>query len=670
MLRAAKKLPSIAFVVVTAALVLIAGGSYWSVSRLREDAAWVAHTRKVIGVVESVLSSSTDVETGARGFTLTGRDEYLQPYNDGIRNIDFELDALRALTLDNPSQGRRLRALESLIRERIAVAKQSVEARRTGGFNTALELYASNRGKKLHDEIRGVVREMIEAERALLIERQAAADRVAGIAQLVVVAGSTVAFGVVLGAMILIRREFSETQRAHAELREANELLESRVAERTAELARANTVLSGALQDFRSMVRQAPISIAMFDRDMRYIATSESWIREFDRGQGKLEGRSHYDVHPDRPEAWIAVHRRGLAGELINKDEDLWVQADGTKIWLRWAVSPWRNEEGAIGGIIMMSKDITRRRQAEERLRFADAVYRSTQEGIVVTDLDGVIVAANPALSEITEYSESELVGHSVRILQSGRHDRDFYQNMWKSIQTTGRWQGEVWDRRKGGEVFQQWLSIRTLEDEAGKPTNYVGMFTDISRMRHATSHLEHLAHYDALTGLPNLSLSDARLTHTIETARRSGTLCALILVDLDGFKEVNDTMGHQAGDQLLQLVGKRMGERLRETDTLARWGGDEFALTLADLSEPSDAARIAEAIVEQLAAPFQLTNGNEIRIGGSAGISLFPADGSDVEALVMSADAALYSAKAAGRGTWRLASETSQSRCVTLPDA
>jgi diguanylate cyclase (GGDEF)-like protein/PAS domain S-box-containing protein len=459
-------------------------------------------------------------------------------------------------------------------------------------------------------------------------------------------------------------------QRAHAQLREANELLESRVAERTAELARANSVLSGALQDFRSMVRQAPVSIAMFDRDMRYIATSESWIQEFDRGQDKLEGRSHYDVHPDIPEAWIAVHRRGLAGEHIDKAEDLWVQADGTRIWLRWAVSPWRNQEGAIGGIIIITEDIIRRRQGEERLRLADAVYRSTQEGIVVTDLDGVIVAANPALSEITEYSEPELVGNPARMLQSGRHDRDFYQNMWEAIQATGRWEGEIWDRRKGGEVFQQWLSIRTIQDEAGKPINYVGMFTDISRMRHATTHLEHLAHYDALTGLPNRSLLDARLTHTVETARRAGNLCALILIDLDGFKAVNDTIGHQAGDELLQLAGKRMGERLRETDTLARWGGDEFALVLGGLSEPSDAARIAQLIIEQLGAPFQLTNGNEISIGGSAGIGLFPADGNDPAALMKRADAALYAAKAAGRGTWRVASDTSQSRCVTLPEA
>jgi diguanylate cyclase (GGDEF)-like protein/PAS domain S-box-containing protein len=669
MLRAIK-LPFIAFVVATAALVIIAGGSYWSVSRLRDDAAWVAHTREVIGVVESVLSSSTDVETGARGFTVTGRDEYLQPYNDGIRNVDFELDALRALTRDNPSQGRRLGALESLIRERIAVATQTVEARRAGGFNAALELYASDRGKKLHDEIRAVVKEMIDAENALLIERQAATDRSARISSLMVVGGSTLAFGVVLGAMMLIRRDFSGVQRAHAQLREANELLESRVAERTAELARANSVLSGALQDFRSMVRQAPVSIAMFDRDMRYIATSESWIQEFDRGQDKLEGRSHYDVHPDIPEAWIAVHRRGLAGEHIDKAEDLWVQADGTRIWLRWAVSPWRNQEGAIGGIIIITEDIIRRRQGEERLRLADAVYRSTQEGIVVTDLDGVIVAANPALSEITEYSEPELVGNPARMLQSGRHDRDFYQNMWEAIQATGRWEGEIWDRRKGGEVFQQWLSIRTIQDEAGKPINYVGMFTDISRMRHATTHLEHLAHYDALTGLPNRSLLDARLTHTVETARRAGNLCALILIDLDGFKAVNDTIGHQAGDELLQLAGKRMGERLRETDTLARWGGDEFALVLGGLSEPSDAARIAQLIIEQLGAPFQLTNGNEISIGGSAGIGLFPADGNDPAALMKRADAALYAAKAAGRGTWRVASDTSQSRCVTLPEA
>jgi diguanylate cyclase (GGDEF)-like protein/PAS domain S-box-containing protein len=296
--------------------------------------------------------------------------------------------------------------------------------------------------------------------------------------------------------------------------------------------------------------------------------------------------------------------------------------------------------------------------RAEERLRLADAVYRSTQEGIVVTDLDGVIVAANPALSNITEYCELELLGSHVRLLQSGRHNRDFYQNMWKCIQSTGRWEGEIWDRRKSGEVFQQWLSISALEGESGQPSNYVGMFTDISRMHHATSHLEHLAYYDALTELPNRSLLDARLTHTIETARRAHTLCALILIDLDGFKTVNDTMGHQGGDELLQLVGKRLGEHLRETDTVARWGGDEFAVVLGGLSEARDATRITQLLIERLSAPFRLPNGNEIRVGGSGGIGLFPADGTDAAALVKKADAALYCAKAAGGGTYRLASE------------
>ncbi|HUI59207.1 MAG TPA: PAS domain S-box protein, partial [Steroidobacteraceae bacterium] len=472
--------------------------------------------------MESVLSSSTDVETGARGFALAARDEYLQAYADGIRDMPVELDAVRALTLDNPAQRRRLSSLESLIRERIAVATQIIEARRRGGPGVSLEPY-TDQGRKLHDAIRVAVKQMIEAENALLIERRAATERMTRLALLVVVAGSTVAFGVAVAALVLIRRSVSGAERAQAQLREANERLESRVVQRTAELAHTNSVLAGALQDFRSMVRHAPVPIAMFDRDMRYIATSESWIAEFDRGQGALEGRRHYDVHPDLPETWIAVHRRGLAGELIREDEDLWVQADGTRVWLRWAVSPWRNEEGAVGGIVIITEDITRRRQAEEQLRLADAVYRSTQQGIVVTDLDGVIVGANPAISEIAEYSEAELVGKPVRMLQSGRHDRDFYQNMWKAIQATGRWEGEIWDRRKGGEVFQQWLSIRAVRDATGKTINYVGMFTDISRMRHATSHLEYLAHYDALTGLPNRSLLDARLTHTVEAARRAG---------------------------------------------------------------------------------------------------------------------------------------------------
>ena len=284
----------------------------------------------------------------------------------------------------------------------------------------------------------------------------------------------------------------------------------------------------------------------------------------------------------------------------------------------------------------------------------ADAVYRNTQEGIVVTDLQANIVAVNPAFSTITEYSEAELVGQHMRVLNSGRQDRAFYQNMWECILATGCWQGEIWDRRKSGEIHQQWVQVNTVRDDVGEPTHYVGMFTDISRMHHAQSHLEYLAHHDMLTGLPNRSLLYSRLRHTIERARRDSTLCAVLLIDLDGFKAVNDTLGHEAGDELLRLAGNRLRQRLRDTDTLARLGGDEFVVVLDHLSVPGDAARMAQALIEELSAPFQLADAKEISVSGSSGISLFPANGDDAESLIRSADAALYRAKAAGRGTWR----------------
>jgi diguanylate cyclase (GGDEF)-like protein/PAS domain S-box-containing protein len=284
----------------------------------------------------------------------------------------------------------------------------------------------------------------------------------------------------------------------------------------------------------------------------------------------------------------------------------------------------------------------------------ADAVFRNTQEGIVVTDPGANIVAVNPAFSTITEYSAAELVGQHIRLLRSGRQDRAFYQNMWECILATGGWQGEIWDRRKSGEIHQQWVQINTVRNDVGEPTHYVGVFTDISRMHHAQSHLEYLAHHDGLTGLPNRSLLYSRLRHTIERARRDSTLCAVLFIDLDGFKAVNDTLGHEAGDELLQLAGNRMRQRLRDSDTLARLAGDEFVVVLDHLSAPEDAAQMAQALVEQLGVPFQMATGKESRIGGSAGISVFPTNGDDADSLIRSADVALYRAKAAGRGTWR----------------
>jgi len=644
-----------AFLAASCALVLIGVASCWSVARLREDAAWVDRTHQAIGAAESVLALATDVETAARGFTITGRDQYLQPYTEAVGSIDDKLAALRGLTVDDAFQQRRLGILEGLVKQRIGLAGQIIEARRSGGPDAARALHMTGRGKELHDAIRKIVKEMTDAEQALLTQRQARTDRVTAVALLIVAAGSALALLIVVAAQVLIRREFAAARRARVALGETNALLESRIAERTAKLERVNRHLSVAFEELRLLVQQAPLALAMFDCDMRYIVHSQRWLSEYGKGRDELVGLSHYDVHPDLPQHWIEVHRRCLAGEVVKHDEDMWVQADGARRWLRWAVSPWRNETGEIGGITMLAEDITQARLAGEKLRLADAVFRNTQEGIAVTDLDGNIVAVNPAFGEISEYSEAELIGQRMSLLHSGRQDKRFYEGMWNSILARGNWRGEVWDRRKNGEIFQQWVGISTVRDDAGAPTHYVGVFTDISRMRHAQTHLEHLAHHDALTGLPNRALLYSRLAHTVERARRESVTCAVVLLDLDGFKAVNDTYGHEVGDELLKLVGQRMESRLRDSDTLARLGGDEFVVVLERLSCAADAARIAQSFIERLGAPFQLVNGKEVRISGCAGISVFPANGNDAGSLIRSADVALYQAKAAGRGAWRL---------------
>lgn len=643
-----------AFGIAAGISILIGVVSYWSVSRLRQDAAQVIHAEEVLDSLQTVLSTVTDAQTASRGYTITGSETFLPPYEEAVRVVDAQLAELRALTVDNTLQ-QRLQALTALVDQRMRVSAEVIAARREGGFEAARQLIASGRGEQVHYAIRGMVKEMAEAERALLAERRAAANRSSNIAMAIIGAGSALTLGVVLLAQALVRRDFAGARRVQAALLEANTNLEQRIAERTAELHRANERLTSSYRELLLLVEQAPLSIAMFDGNMCYIASSRRWIGDYGRGRNELLGLSHYEIHPDLPQRWIDIHQRGLAGEFIKNDEDLWVQADGSKHWIRWAVSPWRNEQGDIGGITIFAEDITQRKHDEERLRLTDAAFRNAQEGIVITDLNGNIVALNPAFSSVTEYPEAELIGQNMRLLKSGRQDKAFYRAMWDSVLSTGGWQGEVWDRRKSGEVYQQWLGISTVRDEARAATHYVGVMTDINRMQHAQSHLEYLAHHDALTGLPNRSLLYLRLSHTIERARRDRALCAVLFVDLDDFKRVNDTLGHEAGDELLQLVGNRMRQRLRDTDTLARLAGDEFVVVIEDITAPGDAAQMAQALVEQLSSPFQLTRGGGITIGASAGISLFPAHGDDAESLVRNADAALYRAKGAGRGAWRL---------------
>ncbi|WP_295407148.1 EAL domain-containing protein [uncultured Thiocystis sp.] len=319
--------------------------------------------------------------------------------------------------------------------------------------------------------------------------------------------------------------------------------------------------------------------------------------------------------------------------------------------------APKAGELNLIGEFACIAGLAVARVRADTTLRQAATVFESTREGVIITDLQARILTVNRAYTDITGYTEEDVRGLNPNLLKSGRHDRSYYQALWTSIATTGHWQGEIWNRRKNGELYPQLLSISTVDDSQGQPSHYVGVMTDISQLKESEARLEHLVHYDPLTNLPNRRLIQSRLQHAMEQAERQRRRVALLFLDLDRFKTVNDSLGHPVGDTLLESLAQRLSERLREDDTLGRLGGDEFLILLENLERPEDAAVVAQGLLQLLERPFLLGQGEprpEIYIGASIGISLYPDDGHSVTELIKHADVALYQAKEEGRNTYR----------------
>lgn len=295
-------------------------------------------------------------------------------------------------------------------------------------------------------------------------------------------------------------------------------------------------------------------------------------------------------------------------------------------------------------------RNVIRRSQTETQLRLFAALFKHLGEGIVITDPQSRIVDVNPAYCRMLGYSREELIGATPMKVASRHHDTQFYDSMWQQLRSHGQWRGEIWDRRKDGELVPQWLTVNALYDRQGHITHYIGMYADISTLKSTEARLEQMAYYDPLTQLPNRALFRDRLQQAITVCQREGLLVALLFLDLDRFKEVNDSLGHDVGDELLVEVAKRLRSRVRARDTVARLGGDEFTIVLKGINNPDEASPIADKILASLQEPFTLA-GEVIYIGASIGISLFPADGDSYEQLTKRADIALYRAKSAGRG-------------------
>jgi diguanylate cyclase (GGDEF)-like protein/PAS domain S-box-containing protein len=365
----------------------------------------------------------------------------------------------------------------------------------------------------------------------------------------------------------------------------------------------------------------------------------------------------HYPDGTPYPAADCKALPTQLKGSRVHVDEEVFWRKDGTALPVEYWSHPI-HREGSVVGAVVTFLDISQRRRSEESLRLAAKVFENTQEGVMITDAGGYILSVNKAFSAITGYQEGEVIGEKPAILSSGRHDKAFYQALWGTLLEKGAWQGEIWNRSKTGEVFPEWLAISTVHDARGQVANFVGVFTDISQMKHSEAQLEYLAHHDPLTDLPNRVLFQSRLGHAIHVARRHEQRLGLLFLDMDGFKNINDSLGHPAGDELLQSIARRMTEHLRAVDTLARLGGDEFVILLENLRDSKEAAIVAQNVLSLLLKPFRLESGQEVFIGASIGISLFPDDAEDATQLVRNADAALYQAKAQGRNTYRFYTE------------
>lgn len=332
-------------------------------------------------------------------------------------------------------------------------------------------------------------------------------------------------------------------------------------------------------------------------------------------------------------------------GELLN------YRKDGTTFWNELSVTPVFDAEGQPTQSVGVMRDVTLRRDADAQLLLSAKLFDQSSEGFIVTDADGRIVKVNRAFTAITGYGEAEALGQNPRLLSSGRHDAAFFQALWHDLQTRGDWQGEIWNRRKDGSVYPQWLSMGRVVDDTGQATNYVAVFQDITQRKRAEDSIWRLAHFDQLTGLPNRVLLGDRAEQVFRMARRRNEPTALMFIDLDQFKKVNDSLGHDVGDRLLAALAERFKVGLREQDILSRRSGDKFMLLLPG-TDAAGAAHVAQRLLQMSQEPHQL-GPHELTITPSIGIALFPGDGQDLESLSRCAGAAMYSAKQCGRNSF-----------------
>ncbi len=420
---------------------------------------------------------------------------------------------------------------------------------------------------------------------------------------------------------------------------------------RLARQAAAESALAASETRLRTIIESEPECIKLVDAEGRLRQMNPAGLAMIEAGSfAEVAGRPVLElIAEEYRAAYAALHRRVIAGESAQLEYPV-VGLKGGRRWLETHAVPMRQGDTVLH--LAITRDISARKTAEEAQKLAASVFESSYDGILITDADNRIVDVNPAFTRITGYSRAEVIGQSPGLLKSGRQGPDFYARMWRDLLGGDHWRGEVWNRRKSGEVYAELLSISVLRDEAGEPRHFIGVFTDISRLKEHEAELDRIAHYDTLTGVPNRRLLADRLDQALARAQRSGRALAVCYLDLDGFKPVNDRHGHAAGDALLIEITQRLRATLRAEDTLARLGGDEFVLLLSDLSSPEECHTALDRVLAAVSAPVKVGEASA-QVSASIGVTLYPRDDSDADTLLRHADQAMYLAKSGGKNRY-----------------
>jgi diguanylate cyclase (GGDEF)-like protein/PAS domain S-box-containing protein len=417
--------------------------------------------------------------------------------------------------------------------------------------------------------------------------------------------------------------------------------------------SREQTVRSSE-ERYRLLLSHSPVGIFHYDTNLVITYCNDSFAELLHNSIERIVGM---DMKLLKSQDILPALRKPMEGETGYYEGHYNATFSNASVWIAMTAAPSRDDKGRIVGGIAIAQDITRRRQSDDELRIAATAFES-QEGMLITDANGTILRVNSAFSGITGYTAEEIIGRNPSLLSSGRQSADFYAAMWENINNAGTWEGEIWNRRKNGEIYPEYLTITAVKDANGIVTNYVSTFNDITASRAAAEEIKHLAFYDPLTGLPNRRLLMDRLNQALAFSTRHDRQGALLFIDLDNFKTLNDTLGHDIGDLLLQQVATRLTTCVREGDTVARLGGDEFVIMLEDLNEQTQNAAaqtetVGEKILATLNQPYQLAT-YEYHNSPSIGATLFHGHQKSMDELMKQADIAMYQSKKAGRNTLR----------------